>query len=39
MAVTFTQEIDDLVSATLPTYMPVVVDQVFKSIPLTIRLN
>jgi hypothetical protein len=38
MPVSFTQEIEDLVSTTLPSYMPTVIDNVFKSIPLTIRL-
>ncbi len=39
MSVSFTQEIEDVVSATLPTYMPVVIDNTFKSIPLMVRLN
>lgn len=38
MSVIITQEIEDVLSTTLPLYMPAVIDNVFRSIPLTIRL-
>ena len=38
MAVQFTQEIEDVISATLPSYMPALIDNSFRSIPLTVRL-
>lgn len=36
--VTFTQEMEDVLSSTLPQYMPTLVDNVFKSIPLCVKL-
>lgn len=38
MAYTFTQEMEDVLSSTLPEYMPQMIDNTFRSIPLAVRL-
>ena len=38
MAYSFTQEMEDVLSSTLPTYMPTMIDNTFKSIPLCVKL-
>lgn len=38
MGASFTQEIEDVVSSTLPLYLPNVIDNTFRSIPLMVRL-
>lgn len=38
MPPTFSQQMEDVLSSTLPNYMPGLIDNTFKSIPLTVRL-